>query len=143
MTQRITRLLFAPTLMVAFAVLIKGYIGAGDGFAAGIIAGMAFVMQFVAFGERNVRRNLHTRYAPVVAMCGLALALACTFLPVLRGLPLLTHWPPPDAKVLHFGTVEILTAVAFDVGVFLLVLGFTVTALALVSRAESREQLQP
>lgn len=143
MTQRITRLLFAPTLMVAFAVLIKGYIGAGDGFAAGIIAGMAFVMQFVAFGERNVRRNLHTRYAPVVAMCGLALALTCTFLPVLRGLPVLTHWPPPDAKVLHFGTVEILTAVAFDVGVFLLVLGFTVTALALVSRAESREQLQP
>jgi multisubunit Na+/H+ antiporter MnhB subunit len=142
MTQRITRLLFAPTLMVAFAVLIKGYIGAGDGFAAGIIAGMAFVMQFVAFGERNVRRSLHTRYAPVVAMCGLALALVCTFLPVLRGLPLLTHWPPPDAKVLHFGTVEILTAVAFDIGVFLLVVGFTVTALALVSRAESREQLQ-
>ncbi|MFN8678427.1 MAG: MnhB domain-containing protein [Thermomicrobiales bacterium] len=143
MTQRISRLLFAPTLMVAFAVLIKGYVGAGDGFAAGIIAGMAFAMQFVAFGERNVRRSLHTRYAPVVAMCGLALALACTFLPVLRGLPLLTHWPPPDAKVLHFGTVEILTAVAFDVGVFLLVVGFTVTALALVSRAESREQLPP
>lgn len=143
MTQRISRLLFAPTLMVAFAVLIKGYVGAGDGFAAGIIAGMAFAMQFVAFGERNVRRSLHTRYAPVVAMCGLALALACTFLPVLRGLPLLTHWPPPDARVLHFGTVEILTAVAFDVGVFLLVVGFTVTALALVSRAESREQLPP
>ncbi len=143
MTQRITRLLFAPTLMVAFAVLIKGYIGAGDGFAGGIIAGLAFLMQFVAFGERSVRRSLHTRYAPVVAMCGLALALACTFLPVLRGQPLLTHWPPPGAKVLHFGTVEILTAVVFDVGVFLLVLGFTVTALSLVSRAESREQLQP
>jgi multisubunit Na+/H+ antiporter MnhB subunit len=140
MTQRITRLLFAPTLMVAFAVLIKGYVGAGDGFAGGIIAGLAFLMQFVAFGERNVRRSLHTRYAPVVAMSGLALALACTFLPVLRGLPLLTHWPPPDAKVLHFGTLEILTAVAFDVGVFLLVVGFTVTALALVSRAEFREQ---
>ncbi len=139
MTQRIARLLFAPTLMVAFAVLIKGYVGGGDGFAAGIIAGVAFVMQFVAFGERTVRRSLHTRYAPVVAMCGLALALACTFLPVLRDLPVLTHWPPADAKVMHFGTVEILTAVAFDIGVFLLVVGFTVTALSLVSRAESRE----
>jgi multisubunit Na+/H+ antiporter MnhB subunit len=143
MTQRITRLLFAPTLMVAFAVLIKGYVGAGDGFAAGIIAGLAFLMQFVAFGERHVRRSLHTRYAPAVAMCGLALALACTFVPVLRGLPPLTHWPPPDAKVLHFGTLEILTAVAFDVGVFLLVVGFTVTALALVARAEAREQPEP
>lgn len=138
MTQQITRLLFAPTLMVAFAVLVKGYIGAGDGFAAGIIAGLAFLMQFVAFGERSVRRSLHTKYAPVVAMSGLALALACTFLPVLRGLPVLTHWPPPDAKVLHFGTVEVLTAFVFDVGVFLLVVGFTVTSLSLVSRAEAR-----
>jgi hypothetical protein len=75
-------------------------------------------------------------------MCGLALALACTFVPVLRGLPPLTHWPPADAKVVHFGTLEILTAVAFDVGVFLLVVGFTVTALALVGRAEAREQPQ-
>lgn len=140
MTRRITRLLFAPTLMVAFAVLVKGYVGAGDGFAAGIIAGMAFLMQFVAFGERDVRRTLYTRYAPAVAMCGLALALACTFLPVLRGLPVLTHWPPPDADVLHYGALEILTAVAFDVGVFLLVVGFTVTALALLARAENREQ---
>lgn len=143
MTQRITRLLFAPTLMVAFAVLVKGYVGGGDGFAAGIIAGLAFLMQFVAFGERNVRRSLHTRYAPVVGMCGLALALACTFLPTLRGLPLLTHWPPADEKVMHFGSLEILTAFVFDVGVFLLVFGFTVTGLALVARAESREQPQP
>ncbi|MCA9877151.1 MAG: MnhB domain-containing protein, partial [Thermomicrobiales bacterium] len=106
MTQQITRLLFAPTLMVAFAVLVKGYVGGGDGFAAGIIAGLAFLMQFLAFGERRVRRSLHTKYAPVVAMCGLALALACTFGPVLRGLPVLTHWPPPGAEVLHFGSLE-------------------------------------
>lgn len=142
MTQRITRLLFAPTLMVAMAVLVKGYVGAGDGFAAGIIAGLAFLMQFVAFGERNVRRSLHTRFAPFVAMSGLALALLCTFLPVLRGLPVLTHWPPADTKVLHFGTLEILTAFVFDVGVFLLVVGFTVTSLGLVARAESREAPQ-
>ena len=136
-------MLFAPTLMVAFAVLVKGYIGGGDGFAGGIIAGLAFLIQFVAFGERNVRRNLHTRYAPVVAMSGLALALACTFFPVLRGLPVLTQWPPADAKVWHFGTLEILTAFLFDIGVFLLVVGFTVTSLALVSRAEARGVVEP
>lgn len=138
MTQKISRLLFAPTLMVAFALLVKGYVGGGDGFAAGVVAGLAFIMEFVAFGERNVRRSLHTKFAPPIAMSGLALALACTFFPVLRGLPVLTHWPPPDAKVWHFGTLEILTAFLFDVGVFLLVVGFTVTGLSLVSRAEAR-----
>lgn len=139
MTELICRLLFAPTLMVAFATLVKGYAEAGDGFAAGIIAGLAFVMQFMAFGERHVRRELHTRLAPMVAILGLALALSVTFLPLLRGLPLLTHWPPPGAPVIHFGRVELIGAFVFDVGVFLLVTGFAVTGLTLVARAEARD----
>ncbi len=139
MTQFVARLLFAPTLMVAFATLVKGYVSAGDGFAAGIIASLAFIMQFVAFGERRVRRDLHIRFAPLVGLAGLATALLVTFLPVLRGQPPLTHWPPADASVIHFGTLELLTAFVFDVGVFLLVLGFTVTGLSLLSRAEVRE----
>jgi hypothetical protein len=40
--------------------------------------------------------------------------------------------------VIHFGRVELITAFAFDVGVFLLVAGFAVTGLTLVSRAEAR-----
>jgi multisubunit Na+/H+ antiporter MnhB subunit len=139
MTREICRLLFAPTLMVAAAVLVKGYIGSGDGFAAGVIAALAFLMQFVAFGEREVRRQLHTRFAPVVAMLGLAIALAVTFVPVLRGQPLLTHWPAPGDPVIHLGTVELLTAQLFDVGVFCLVVGFSVTALGLLARAEHRD----
>jgi multisubunit Na+/H+ antiporter MnhB subunit len=125
--------------MVAFATLVKGYAEAGDGFAAGVIAGLAFLMQYVAFGERRVRRELHTRLAPGVAVVGLALALAVTFLPLLAGRPVLTHWPPPDATVIHLGRVELMTPFVFDIGVFLLVLGFAVTGLTLVARTEARE----
>jgi multisubunit Na+/H+ antiporter MnhB subunit len=140
MTQVVCHLLFAPTLMVAFATLIKGYAQTGDGFAAGIIASLAFAMQFVAFGERTVRRRLHTRFAPPVAMVGLGLALAVTFVPVLLGRPILTHAPLPGTPVIHLGTLELLTAVVFDVGVFLLVAGFSVTALTLLARAEARSE---
>jgi hypothetical protein len=69
---------------------------------------------------------------------GLALALAVALVPVLRGLPILTHWPPPGAPVVHFGTIETITAVLFDIGVFLLVVGFSVTGLSLLARAEDR-----
>ena len=139
MTQLVARLLFAPTLMVALATLVKGAGDTGDGFAAGVIAGLAFAMQFVAFGERHVRRDLHTRYAPLVAMMGLGMALAVTFIPVLRSEPILTHWPSPEAPVVHLGTVEVMTAFVFDVGVFLLVLGFAVTTMSLLARVEARE----
>ena len=139
MTRWACHLLFAPTLVVAAAVLVKGYIGSGDGFAAGIIAALAFLMQFVAFGEREVRRSLHTRYAPAIAVLGLGIALAVTLVPVLRDQPILTQWPLPGEPVIHLGTIELLSAQLFDVGVFLLVVGFSVTTVGLVSRAEHRE----
>ena len=134
MTRLVCRLLFLPTLMVAFATLVKGYAETGDGFAGGVIAALAFLMQFVAFGEREVRRVLHTRYAPTVAIVGLATALAVTFIPVLRGQPPLTHVPQPGAPVVHLGTLELLSAFAFDVGVFMLVVGFSVSSLSLLAR---------
>ena len=139
MTRFVARILFAPTLMVAVATLVKGYAETGDGFAAGIIASLAFLMQFVAFGEREVRKSLHTRYAPGVGFLGLALALLITFWPMVRGNPPLTHLPPPDASVIHLGSLELMTAFAFDVGVFLLVVGFGVTSLSLFARIENRE----
>jgi multisubunit Na+/H+ antiporter MnhB subunit len=139
MTRLVARLLFAPTLVVALAMLVKGYAEVGDGFAAGVIAGLAFLMQFVAFGERQVRRELHTRFAPVVAQLGIALALATTLLPILWGKPPLTHYPLPDEPAIHLGELELLTAFVFDIGVFMLVVGFSITGLSLLSRAESRE----
>lgn len=139
MTQFVSRLLFAPTLMVAFATLVKGYADAGDGFAGGVIASLAFLMQFVAFGEREVRRQLHTRFAPHLGFLGLGVALLVTFWPMVRGDPVLTHLPPPDASVVYLGSLELITAFAFDIGVFLVVVGFGVTSMSLLARAEHRE----
>jgi hypothetical protein len=95
-------------------------------------------MQFVAFGERRIRLELHTRYAPTVALVGIAIALAVTFVPVLLDRAVLTHAPPPNAPVVHLGTVELITAFAFDVGVFLLVVGFSVSSFSFVAREEER-----
>lgn len=141
MTRMVSRLLLAPALMVALATLIKGYVDAGDGFAAGVIAALAIGLQYVAFGSEEIERTLPVRFAPAAAALGLLLALAVTFIPVLFGKPLLTHYPPPGAEVIHFGTLEILTAVLFDIGVFLLVLGFAVETIRLLIRIASVRRL--
>lgn len=136
MTQTVAKLLFLPIMMVALATLVKGYAETGDGFTAGVIAGLGVLLQFLAFGQREIERILPVRYAPIVAFGGLVLALLVTFVPVVRGDPILTHYPPPRAKVEHVGSIELLTAVAFDVGVFLLVVGFVVSTLGLIGRAQ-------
>ena len=142
LTQAVARLLFAPALMVALAVLVKGYADVGDGFSAGVIAALAVLLQFVAFGRRETERLLPVGRAPALALGGLALALAVAFVPPLLGEPILTHYPAAGAEPVHVGTLELITAVAFDVGVFLLVLGVSVAFIRFVAEAAEgrREQ---
>jgi multicomponent Na+:H+ antiporter subunit B len=137
MTRVIARILLAPTLAVAAGVLIKGYAQAGDGFSAGVIAALGVLLQFLAFGAEEAERMLPVRWAPAAAVAGLLLALLVCFVPLLRGDPLFTHLPPPGEDVIHVGTLELITAVAFDVGVFLLVFGTVVGALRIVARART------
>ena len=140
LTQTIARLLFVPALIVAVGTLVKGYADTGDGFTAGVIAALAVLLQFVAFGEREVERFLPLCFAPAVAASGLVLTLTVAFVPVLLGRPVMTHAPGPGARVIHLGTFELLTAVLFDVGVFLLVFGFAVAAIGMLAAAR-RERL--
>jgi multisubunit Na+/H+ antiporter MnhB subunit len=129
--------MFAPLLMIALAVLVKGYAQTGDGFAAGVIAGLGVALQYVALGRQEVEARLPVRAAVPTALAGLALALLVAAWGPLRGDALLTHVPPPGAEVVRVGTVELITAVAFDVGVFLLVLGTVVGAVQAIAGGRS------
>ena len=126
LTRTAARLVLAPTMVVAAAILVKGYSDVGDGFNAGVVAALGVLTQYLAFGRSEVERLLPVRLAPAAAITGLVLALTVTFAPVLVGDPPLTHLPGPGEDVVRLGTLELLTAVVFDVGVFLLVLGAVV-----------------
>ncbi len=138
LTQMIARLLLVPIFMVAAGILVKGYADVGDGFSAGVVAALGIVLQDVTLGHRVVDRMALVRHAPAGAFLGLTIALLVAFLPLLRRQEVMTHAPGPGAEVIHLGTLEVLTAVAFDVGVFLLVFGFAVSAIGMVARAHRR-----
>lgn len=139
LTQGVARLLLPAALVAAVAVLVKSYDDAGDGFSAGVIAATGVVVQYLAFGPERVERLLPVRWASHVVGAGLVLALTVVFAPVLLGAPPVTHWPPPDAPVLHVGALKLHTAVVFDLGIFLVVLGFTVTVVRAIARTRRGE----
>lgn len=140
MTRAVARLLLPVTMMVAAAILIKGYADVGDGFSAGIVASLGVLLQYVAYGPALPGRLAVVRHATMISLAGLFLSLTVAFLPVFFGEPVLTHYPRPDQHVIHIGSVELLTAVAFDIGVFLLVFGFAVGVIDLIARTIEREQ---
>jgi multicomponent Na+:H+ antiporter subunit B len=143
LTRMVARLLLVPVLMVAAAFLVKGYADVGDGFGAGVIAALGVLLQYLAFGRAAVERVLPVRHAPKLAMGGLLVALAVAFVPVLGGRAPLEHAPAPGAGVIHLGSLELLTAVAFDVGVFALVLGMVVATIHLIASTVEERGGQP
>ncbi len=140
MTRTTSRILLLPILIVSVGVLIKGYADVGDGFSAGVIASLGIVLQAVAFGAAEFDRLPLVRYAPLATFAGLFLALAVAFSPVIGGDPIFLHRPGAGSSVTHFGALEFITPVLFDIGVFLVVFGFCVGTLGAVARETIRRE---
>lgn len=136
LTQVVSRLLLAPVLAVAVAVLVKGYGGPGDGFAAGVIAALGVLLQYVAFGRDAVRAVLPVRHARTLTFAGLGLAVVIAFVPLAFGDPVLTHRPAAGTDPIYLGTLELITAFAFDVAIFVLVLGAVLTVLDAIAGSQ-------
>jgi multisubunit Na+/H+ antiporter MnhB subunit len=138
LTRSIARLILLPTLVTAAAVLVKGYAETGDGFSAGIIAAVGLMLQYMVFARREVEQVCPRRYGSMAAFLGLLLLLLAAFVPVLRGDAILTHLPRPGEEAHHLGGLELNTAVLFDLGVFLVVVGFALSTTSLLAEVGER-----
>ena len=139
LTRTVARLLLLPTLVVAAAILVKGYAQTGDGFSAAVVGSLGVILQYLAFGRRAAEDLPLVRHVGRVSLVGLLVALLVAAAPVFWGEPPLTHYPRPGAEVVYFGTLELITAVLFDLGVFLLVFGFATGAIKALANAIARE----
>jgi multicomponent Na+:H+ antiporter subunit A len=133
-TRAVARLLYLPTLLVAAAILVKGFVETGDGFSAGVVAALGVLLRYLAFGHEETKGLLPVRHAMAVAFAGLLVALSVAAAPLFFGEAVLTHQPPPGTEPVHLGTLELMTAVLFDSGVFLLVFGFAVGVVSFFAR---------
>lgn len=140
MIQTVASLLLVPGWSIALALLFKGYVDIGDGFSAGVIAALVTVLQGLAFGAEEMEKMVLARLAPVLVFVGLALAYSVAFIPAILGQPVMDHYPGMNQDVIHFGVLEFITPVLFDIAVFLVVYGFCVGAMMAVARAEVRHQ---
>jgi multicomponent Na+:H+ antiporter subunit B len=140
LTETVARLLLAPSLVVAAAILVKGYVDVGDGFSAAVVVTLAIALQYLVLGARRTEEEIPLlRHAPRVAIGGLLIALASGFFPLLAGEPLFSHQPGPGESVAHLGRLELMTPVLFDVGVFLLVAGALIALIHHLAEPPERE----
>src|SRR5690606_41831724 len=91
------------------------------GFVGGIIAGAAVALRYVAGGIDNVR-NLSRARPWTVMGAGLLVSAVTATIPVLAGGTALES-ASPEADLPLLGQLKLTSALAFDIGVYLLLLG--------------------
>lgn len=120
-----TRLLFTLLLLFSAFILLRGHNEPGGGFIAGLVTGGAFVLYAIAYDVAAARRALGMEPLSLIG-AGLLLAAGAGLLPLFSGEPFLTgKWLSLDW--LDGAPLKIGTPVVFDVGVYLVVIGVTLT----------------
>ena len=132
----IARLLFPVIGLVAVHLLLRGHDLPGGGFAAGLTASIAIILQYMTGGIEWTEDHLRVR--PLRWMgAGLLLAGGPGLAAWLFGRPFLTsYFAYLDLPVV--GEVPTASALLFDVGVFALVVGATVLTLIALAHQSVR-----
>jgi len=125
----VSRPLLPLALMVALYLLLRGHNAPGGGFIAGLVAGSALILQYIANGSHWASDRIGPDRRPMVAV-GLLICAATGLASWVFGAPFLTstfthvHLP-------LVGEFELASAMVFDLGVFLVVVG---TVLLILTR---------
>jgi multicomponent K+:H+ antiporter subunit A len=131
-----TRVMMPISLMVAVYIFLRGHNEPGGGFIAGLVVSIALLMQYMASGfawaQERVRYPYHSLIGIGVVIAGLT-GIGAWF----AGYPFLTSW----YGYFHYPPIEefeLASAIAFDLGVFLTVVGAVMLTLYSLSRLARR-----
>ncbi|MCW8827844.1 MAG: monovalent cation/H+ antiporter subunit A [Gammaproteobacteria bacterium] len=124
----ISRPLLPLALVVAIYLMLRGHNMPGGGFIAGLVTAIALILQYVASGIAWTRARMNINYIKLTAT-GVLLSTLTGLGSWLFGYPFLTsgfgHFHLPLV-----GEFELATAMLFDLGVYLAVIGSTLLVLA-------------
>ncbi|MEM6530501.1 MAG: hydrogen gas-evolving membrane-bound hydrogenase subunit E, partial [Chloroflexota bacterium] len=119
--RAIAALLLPLTLVIAAVHILYGANAPGDGFTAGIVAGLGVALYYVVFGYEQVRLRLRWVHPTRLITAGLLLAFVNATLPILVGgqfMGLLDFAPWLDLANLKFNTT-----VVFEIAIATTVFG--------------------
>lgn len=138
MMQILTRILFPLMLLFALYIFIRGHNLPGGGFIAGLIASVALIVQYLSNGIDWTKNRLKFKNDTLIAF-GLLIATTTGVISMVFGFPFLTSAFTHLSWII-VGEFEVASAIAFDFGVFLVVVGSTVLILVELGRLSNNSK---
>ncbi|MBU2886936.1 monovalent cation/H+ antiporter subunit A [Gilvimarinus agarilyticus] len=122
------RILLPLAILVSIFIFLRGHNAPGGGFIAGLVTSVALILQYLASGTLWMQERLRWRYRRV-AVSGVLIATLTGVGSWFFGYPFLTstfdHFHIP-----LIGEIELASAMIFDTGVYITVVGATLLILA-------------
>lgn len=126
--SQVTRFLLPLALLVALHLFLRGHNAPGGGFIAGLVAAVALVLQYMANGIDWTRERWRVPYPTLIA-AGVLMATGTGLGSLVLRHPFLTStFSHVHAPLV--GDFELASAMIFDLGVFLTVVGVVLLILA-------------
>ncbi|OIJ22094.1 Na(+)/H(+) antiporter subunit B [Anaerobacillus alkalidiazotrophicus] len=132
MLHTITRIVAFIILSFSVFLFFAGHNNPGGGFIGGLMTAAALLLLYVSFDIKSIKKVIPFNYTTMIAV-GMLFAIGTGVASMLRGFPFLTQFD----KYVTFpilGKVHLTTALPFDLGVYLVVVG--VTLLSILTIAE-------
>ncbi|ANU23796.1 Na(+)/H(+) antiporter subunit B [Planococcus donghaensis] len=134
MLQTATKVVTFIILMFAVHIFFAGHYTPGGGFVGGLLTTSAIVLLMLSFDIATVKKILPINYVTMTAI-GLLLALATAAGAIIFDVPFFTHaFGYFDLPL--FGKTSLHSAMLFDAGVYLVVVGVTMTIIQTIGEDE-------
>lgn len=130
------RILLPFALLVSVYIFLRGHNLPGGGFIAGLITSVALVMQYMASGSADTSSKLKLEFPKLIGIGVLIAGLTGLGSFVFGSAFLTSTFGYPALPLI--GEIPLASAAAFDLGVFLTVVGATLLTISALSGASQR-----
>lgn len=121
-------------ILIAFSIYLffAGHNAPGGGFIGGLMTAAAVVLMYMTYGFEAVKKIIPINFRQIIPI-GLLIAVLTGVGSFLFDEPFLSHTFAHLHHVPIFGELELATAVLFDLGVYLTVVGITLTIILTIA----------
>jgi len=136
-----TRVLFPSMMALSFYFFFAGHNAPGGGFAGGLVAALALILRYLAGGRAELDEALPIDAGRTMG-AGLSFSALAVVVPMFFGHPPLTSgYTSPEIPLI--GAVSLPSALVFDLGVYLIVVGLTLYVLSsLGAKLDEEEEMR-
>jgi len=132
--QTATKVVVFIIIIYSLHLFFSGHYTPGGGFIGGLMTASAFVLLLLAFDIKTVVNTLQLDYIKLTAV-GLLIAVLTGIGSFVFNVPFLTH-TFSYVELPFLGETALATAVLFDLGVYLVVIGVTMTIIQTIGETE-------